>query len=122
MWLAEDDDAMRELLRRVLLKQGFLVQTFSDGAELERSFEELRPLPDVLVLDHHMPKRLGLDVVAEVRQRFPSLPVILITAFGDDATHARARVLGVRQVLDKPFDIEDLTSALSQILGRVSSA
>jgi CheY-like chemotaxis protein len=120
--VAEDDDAMRALLEEALERRGYLVETAATGDALLRrvahSVHRLTsaPLPDLLITDVRMPGRSGLDVVAALRAADAWLPVIVITAFGDAPTHARARRLGAALVLEKPFELEELCRIARQLL------
>ena len=108
--LAEDDDAMRVMLCTVLARSGFEVTPCENGRamlrELERAEREGHA-PDVIVSDVCMPGASGLDVAHASRRVLPEVPLILITAFGDDHTHERAKALGAMAVLNKPFDLRD---------------
>lgn len=73
-------------------------------------------LPDMIISDIRMPGWSGIYVLASLRHSDWSMPVILITAFGDEETHAQAKRLGAASLLDKPFDIEELLHAASSIL------
>lgn len=113
--LAEDDGELRELLASVLRREGFAVTVFEDGAKLLdycaanlSSDGSIRGV-DLLVSDVRMPGFSGLDVLTALRRVSVSCPVVLVTAFGDDALHQFARQLGVVAVLDKPFDVNELT-------------
>lgn len=64
---------------------------------------------DLLVTDVRMPGFSGLDVLTALRRVSVRCPVVLVTAFGDEALHQFARQLGVVAVLDKPFDVNELT-------------
>jgi DNA-binding response OmpR family regulator len=117
--LADDDHAMRGMLESALFRAGFEVESASNGAELlarlDAADRDSRP-PELIVSDICMPGLTGLDVLTRVRQRFPSVPVILITAFGDALTHRRARSLGAVEVIDKPFDLGMLCRRILSIL------
>lgn len=63
-----------------------------------------------------MPRVDGLDLLHWLGGRFPEVPVILITAFGDSQTHRRAKELGATVVLDKPFDLEEFHAHVSSAL------
>ena len=114
--LAEDDLELRSLIAMVLRRNGFQVEMATDGSEaLERLASTVLGRtsgrsPDLLITDYRMPKFDGLDVIEALRLVGVRTPIILITAFGDAATHARAQALGVTAVLDKPFDLQDLLS------------
>lgn len=123
--VAEDDEAMRDLLVETLVRRGYRVEAAVDGAallgRLARSLHSPTevPLPDLLITDVRMPGLGGLEVVAALRARDERLPVIVITAFGDSATHARARALGAAQVLEKPFELDVLCRAVHGLLARL---
>ena len=116
--LADDDDEMRRALASALRRDGYIVMEAKDGNELLEKINSSQlcsdtgvPI-DALVTDIRMPGRSGIDVLIAVRNLDPALPVVLITAFGDQETHAEARWMGADAVLDKPFDVRDLRSAL----------
>lgn len=119
--LAEDDAAMRSLITEVLQNFDYDVLEAADGKEL---FEHLVSLTldrsdedrvDAVISDVRMPGMSGLEFLHDLRSVGCPVPVILITAFGDEETHARARLLGAVAVFDKPFDVEDLLTAVVNI-------
>jgi DNA-binding NtrC family response regulator len=117
--LADDDHAMRGMLEAALLRAGFEVESASNGAELLARLEAAdrnSRAPQLIVSDICMPGLTGLDVLTRVRQRFPTVPVILITAFGDALTHRRAHALGAVEVIDKPFDLGLLCRRITDTL------
>lgn len=111
--LAEDDVEMRALVSAVLRRDGYEVIEARNGVELASlvQSEVLQPalgVPvDVLITDVVMPGRTGLDVLAWLRSRDRSTPVLLVTAFGSAELHEEARRLGAA-VLDKPFELAEL--------------
>ncbi len=71
----------------------------------------------ILVLsDINMPGMSGIELLAEIRQTWPELGVFMITAYGDNATEARARDLGAERFLTKPVDFAVLKEDLSRTL------
>jgi len=117
--LAEDDAAMRALLARRLCRAGFQVVEACNGIEaLERLAYGLASTPrvtfDVIVSDVRMPGYDGLNILASLRQNAAYIPVILITAFGTLATHVKAARLGAYAIVDKPFDLDDLTTLVEE--------
>jgi CheY-like chemotaxis protein len=118
--LAEDDREMRMLLAAALRQAGYDVVEALDGVDLldciawvvERRSDWSEA---ILVSDVRMPAMGGLEVVARLRSMGWPGPIILITAFGDDATHDLARRLGASRVLDKPFDLDVLCDAIRQV-------
>jgi DNA-binding response OmpR family regulator len=118
--IAEDDNAMRGMLEAALGRAGFEVETATNGTDLLVRLDAAQTVnrtPQLIVSDICMPGLTGLDVLSRVRQRFPDLPVILITAFGDANTHRRARALGAADVIDKPFDLGLLCRRMQEVLG-----
>lgn len=112
---------MRGMLEAALGRAGFEVETATNGTDLLARLDAAQRVdraPQLIVSDICMPGLTGLDVLSRVRQRFPDLPVILITAFGDAPTHRRARALGAADVIDKPFDLGLLCHRMQDILGK----
>jgi len=112
--LAEDDEDMRRLIARSLRADGFEVIEACGGIELLGHIDAMLQSSDggravdVIVSDVRMPGRSGLQVLGRLRRSDWSVPVILITAFGDEGLHAEAARLGAAAVLDKPFDLHEL--------------
>jgi CheY-like chemotaxis protein len=129
--LAEDTDDMRAVVALRLRQQGYSVTECCNGAELIAELgdylgnvpvDERKRRFDLVISDIRMPGVFGLSVVegaAEYRN-FP--PTILITAFGDEETHEKARQFGVSAVLDKPFDMNDLLSKVRDALAGAATA
>jgi DNA-binding response OmpR family regulator len=119
--LAEDDHDMRVLLASALRRAGYAVEAVDDGSELLDQLSDAllarrQVLPDMIISDIRMPGWSGIDVLASLRQSDWSMPVILITAFGDAKIHARAEQLGAATLLDKPFDVDELLRVAGSIL------
>jgi len=122
--LAEDDEAMRQMVKASLSRKGFDVLACSNGAELAAAVEgqtesDALSSIDVIVSDVQMPGRTGLECLLSIRRLKRQVPFIIITAFGDKATYEDAFRSGATAVLDKPFDLEELVHAIRKA---VSSA
>ena len=115
--LAEDDFELRELLASVLRADGHEVVEACDGNEL---LALLRPENAenfaLVVSDVCMPGLTAFDVLTRLQRDLREVPVILITAFGDQTTHLRALRLGASRVFDKPFDYDELRHAVHETL------
>lgn len=112
--LAEDDDALRSVLARGIRENGHEVVELEDG---ERVIDFLRgyegdPWHLFLVTDVRMPKRSGLEVLAELRAARYRMRSVVTTGFPDEQTHRLARALGALAVFQKPFETEDLCTAI----------
>ena len=113
--VAEDDTEMRWLVAHALRRDGYDVVEARNGDELYRelSMRFVRfgdPNLDLIVTDVRMPGRSGLDVVELLRKLATDIPLIVMTAFGDDEVRTRAGAAGA-VLLDKPFDLADLRAA-----------
>jgi DNA-binding response OmpR family regulator len=120
--LAEDDEALRDALRETLAAEGYDVVTAASGRALDDALIEAVVQPghrgyDLVVSDVRMPGASGLDVLERNYPRDPETPFLLITAFGDRVTHARASEFGV-EVIDKPFEVEELLARVRALLAR----
>jgi DNA-binding response OmpR family regulator len=119
--LAEDDKAMRALLARALRKTGYQIAECPDGMDLLKHLQSFF-LPhehedvDLIISDIRMPGASGMEVLSRIREQDNFLPMILITAFGDEKTHAQAKQLGAAAMFDKPFDIDELVAKVCTIV------
>ncbi len=119
--LVEDERGMRELLAMMLRRDGYGVVEARDGAEflehMRATAESGEPASDLVISDIRLPVLSGLEALAVLRRAGYRTPVILLTAFGDEQTHAEARELGAT-VFDKPFPLDDLRHAVREVLDR----
>jgi CheY-like chemotaxis protein len=112
--VAEDDDDIRAALTATLVEDGFHVHAVADGEMLAEYLEQCRRvdhLPDVVLTDHRMPGYSGVQVIEGMQQLGMDVPVIMLTAFGAEV-RALARARGAIAVFDKPFDLDDLRTAV----------
>ncbi len=111
--IVDDDPACRALLRDSLVRVGFRVVEASRGDDALATVERHRP--DVVILDNHMPGGDGLDLLGPLRGRWPGVPVVLMSAFGDRRTAERAVALGAARYLDKPFRIAEFVAEIRRL-------
>jgi DNA-binding response OmpR family regulator len=107
---------MRGLVADTLRKQGYFVLEVADGVNLQSAVSGSTGEGfDLLVSDIRLPGGSGLAALHSLRMAGRTLPVILMTAFGDEET--RTRVVSLGGILfDKPFSLLDLTAAVRQLL------
>lgn len=118
--VAEDDEEMIGLLVGALQRAGYDTISCHDGLELLRRLEFTGANDseefDLVISDIRMPHISGMDVLRARSLGCDFPPIILITAFGDDWTHGKARYLGAVDVFDKPFDIGELVNRVRQLV------
>ncbi|MEF3194290.1 MAG: response regulator, partial [Halothiobacillaceae bacterium] len=105
VWIVDDDPSIRWVLERALSKVGWQPRLFESGEEVLASLR--REQPGVLVSDIRMPGIDGLALMREVRERYPRLPVIIMTAHSDLDSAVNAFESGAFDYLPKPFDIDE---------------
>jgi DNA-binding response OmpR family regulator len=117
--VAEDDLEMRRLVVQALRRDGYDVHEAEDGGRLlvsvTAAYQDPNAEVDLIVSDIRMPVCTGLQIVQSLRDAHWTLPVILMTAFGDTSTRAYAEALGAI-LFDKPFALEDLRTAVLNVL------
>ena len=119
--LAEDDDAMRRLLGDTLIADGYEVIELANGRALYSFLDQCAgrsEAPALILSDINMPGLSGLDIVRAIRAWGWSVPVILITAFGDDETRHTVKLAGATYLFSKPLDLDDLRTAVMHFLPR----
>jgi CheY-like chemotaxis protein len=117
--VAEDDDDIRDAICSALEGDGFRVHAVSDGELLADYLLTCRArghLPDVVVTDFRMPGLSGLDVLEAMRVSMIATPVVILTAFASEVQPI-ATALGAEAVLGKPFEIDELCTAVISAVG-----
>ena len=114
--IVEDEPSMVAGLRDNFEFEGYEVVTAGDGeAGLERA---LADSPDIVILDVMMPKLSGLDVCKQLKGKRPSLPIILLTARGQEVDKVIGLELGADDYVTKPFSIRELLARVKAVLRR----
>jgi two-component system OmpR family response regulator len=117
--LVVDDDAeIRALLSRYLGEQGYLVSAVSDGDAMWEALADMTP--DIIVLDLMLPGSDGLSLCRDVRAK-SDIPVIMLTARGDETDRIVGLELGADDYLPKPFSPRELLARMRTILRRARS-
>src|SRR5215472_977337 len=109
-------DLFRQRFRRET-RQGKYVMHFATSGEqaLNRLAEEFQPVLIAVLSDIDMPGMDGLELLGEIKERRPDLPVMMVTAYGDDERRRRARELGASEFINKPVDFDQLKESLRQL-------
>ncbi|HEV8485947.1 MAG TPA: response regulator transcription factor [Blastocatellia bacterium] len=116
--IVEDEPAMVAGLRDNFEYEGYDVISAGDGVQgLERALAEH---PDLVVLDVMMPRMSGLDVCKQLKAKRPALPIIMLTARGQEIDKVVGLELGADDYVTKPFSIRELMARVKAVLRRVS--
>jgi DNA-binding NtrC family response regulator len=114
--IADDDEVSCQLFAETLEAEGFQVeQTTSGETALSRLGEET---PDLLIIDVRMPGTSGLEVTRIVHEKYPALPIIVMTAFGSIETAVEAIHEGAFDFISKPMNLAELKKTVSRALAQ----
>ena len=107
IWIVDDDQSIRFVLEKALLRENLPTRSFTSAPEVLKALNEPNDAdgPQILVSDIRMPGGSGLDLLEKVKERFPTLPVIIMTAFSDLDSAVAAFQGGAFEYLPKPFDL-----------------
>src|SRR3990167_1257374 len=115
--LVVDDDArLRDLLNRYLTEQGFSVRAVTDGNDMDRQLTRERY--DLMVLDLMLPGEDGLSICRRLRGGNDNMPIIMLTAKGDDVDRIVGVEIGADDYMPKPFNPRELVARIQAVLRR----
>ena len=114
--IVDDDARIRDLLRRFLSQEGFDVLLAEDGRALDRILQ--RETIDLLVLDLMLPGEDGLSICKRLRGNGTKIPVIMLTAKGEDVDRINGLEIGADDYLSKPFNPRELLARIHAVLRR----
>jgi len=112
--ITDDDSGCRDTIKTALEREGYLVESASGVDDAlcaihRRSF-------DLIVCDFRMPGKTGLELLAELHERGPQIPVLMVSAYADDATEATITRLGAAGFLRKPFRRQELIDSVARAI------
>lgn len=117
--IVDDEEMMRNLLEKILSSEGYKIRTAEDGVvALEMQREEPS---DIIISDMKMPRMTGFELLKEVKNEFPQVGVIIMTAFGDSYTIKDALLLGADEYITKPFKSYELSMIVERAYWRILS-
>jgi len=116
--LVDDEDSLRKVMRDLLERDGYVVTEARDGVQALDQVDRVGP--DIIVLDLNLPGLDGYGVLSHLRSRpaTANIPVIVLTAKGDEDNEVRVFELGADDFLTKPFRARALSARLEAVLGR----
>jgi len=114
--IVEDDPSIRLGLKRSLEFEGFAIELAKDGEEaIQRAFDKK---PNLIVLDLMLPKVNGFEVCRTVRKYDSTIPIVILSAKGDEGDKVLGLELGADDYITKPFSIRELTARIKAALRR----
>ena len=114
--LVEDEANIIEAMSFLLQREGWTVDTHSDGGTAVQTIREEQP--DLVVLDYMLPNKTGMDILTELRAdpSFVSLPILMLTARGQSRDREQAERAGVSRFMTKPFSNTEVMTAVRDLV------
>ena len=115
VWIIDDDRSIRWVFEKALTRENIAFKTFSSarGGARARSTSET---PQVVVSDIRMPGESGLELLQKAKERYPHMPVIIMTAYSDLESAVAAFQGGAYEYLPKPFDVDHAVELIRRAL------
>ena len=119
IWVVDDDESIRWVLEKRLSENGIEVETFDSANKVIKKLETENP--SLILTDIKMPGKSGIDLLDEVKELRPEIPIIIMTAHSDLESAVESYEHGAWEYLPKPFDIEEAVSMVQRATAKESS-
>jgi len=118
--IVDDEEMMRTLLNRILSREGYKIRSAEDGVV---ALEVLKAEKfDIIISDMKMPRMDGFELLKIVKNEYPQIGVIIMTAYGDTYTVKDALLLGADEYITKPFKSYEISLVVERAYWRILSA
>lgn len=118
--IVDDEEMMRNLLSKILSREGYRISSAEDGqTALETMGQEKI---DIVISDMKMPRMNGFELLKVIKQEYPEVGVIIMTAYGDTYTVKDALLLGADEYITKPFKSYEISLVVERAYWRILSA
>ncbi len=117
VWIVDDDRSIRWVLEKALEQEGIPTRSFESGDAALRSLQ--REQPETIISDIRMPGVDGLALLGDIQDRYPELPVIIMTAHSDLDSAVASYQGGAFEYLPKPFDVDEAVALVKRALAHV---
>lgn len=118
--IVDDDAQMRALIRTLFKREGFITADASDGLHALREF--MISQPDIVIMDHDMPRMTGIEALKEFKKIVPEIPVVMFTGSDDEELKKEAIRAGVHDFMRKPVENEVIIAAVQKAMGILDSS
>lgn len=117
IFIVDDSQVQLILLEKVLMQEGFAIQSFSRGWELINELEHNQP--SLIISDIDMPNLDGFELMREIKMRFVNsrIPFFFMSSKQDSATEKRAKRAGAKALIGKPYSYSTLVTVIEDLLG-----
>ena len=119
IWVVDDDESIRWVLEKGLSENGIEVETFDSANKVIKKLETENP--SLILTDIKMPGKSGIDLLDEVKELRPEIPIIIMTAHSDLESAVESYEHGAWEYLPKPFDIEEAVSMVQRATAKDNS-
>ncbi len=120
VWIVDDDQSIRWVLEKSLAREGIPYKSFSNPDDVLDLLEKEKP--QIIISDIRMPKGSGITLLQQIKQDFPKIPVIIMTAFSDMESAVSAFQGGAFEYITKPFDIADVIALITRAINESLSS
>lgn len=115
--LVDDSPVFRETVKNILTRENYVL--VGEGSTAEEGLKLLESVkPDLMLLDILMPGTSGLDIITEIKSKYPKLKILVVTALNQKPINDELSQLRVDGILYKPFDNDELLYEVNRILGK----
>lgn len=116
----DDDKSIRWVLDKALKKENYNVSCFENVESFLEDFQKISP--DIIISDVRMPGINGIDMLEKIKREYPSIPIIIMTAFSDLETTVSSLQKGAYEYITKPFDIDSVISIVNSACNNISKS
>ncbi len=118
--IVDDQEMMRVLIEKILGREGYKILTAEDGVHALEILKDEKV--DLIITDLKMPRMGGFDLLKQVKENYPEIGVIIMTAFGDSYTVKDALLLGADEYITKPFKAYEISLIVERAYWRLLSS
>lgn len=116
--IVDDDQAISSLLEFIFQRQGYVVEVLHDGLMADEHISSDHTPPDVVILDIMLPRVDGFALLRKIRQQpsWMEVPILMLSALGDEQSIVRALDAGANDYVEKPFKPEELKARVRRLI------
>lgn len=118
--IVDDESTMRSLLEKILAREGYQMYTARNGVAALEHLSERKF--DIVISDMKMPEMSGFELLKRIKEEYPGVGVIIMTAYGDTYTVKDALLLGADEYITKPFKSYEISLVVERAYWRILSA